>query len=214
MKRAFTLIELLIVIAIIAILALIAVPNFLEAQVRAKVARVHADMRTVALGVEAYCVDWGDYPLGSKHAKKIADLSNLLPNTIDANIHPYMLLSTPVAYCSIVPVDVFIEKGKAAGSGGNHPMKYETFGDDKWGVDGADHGPEMPGYGYLWCISSFGPSRSIAGASREGKIIMAYHGWTKKPEDIAYFNQGVYDPSNGTLSSGRMMRTNKGAFPD
>ena len=62
MKKGFTLIELLIVIAIIAILAAIAVPNFLEAQVRAKVSRVKADQRSLATGLEAYCVDNNSYP--------------------------------------------------------------------------------------------------------------------------------------------------------
>lgn len=61
-RPAFTLIELLIVIAIIAILALIAVPNFLEAQTRAKVATVKANMRTIATGIESYFVDNGSYP--------------------------------------------------------------------------------------------------------------------------------------------------------
>lgn len=61
-KRGFTLIELLIVVAIIAILALIAVPNFLEAQVRSKVSRVKADMRSLATGLEAYYTDWNAYP--------------------------------------------------------------------------------------------------------------------------------------------------------
>ena len=64
MKRVkgFTLIELLIVVAIIAILAAIAVPNFLEAQVRSKVSRVKADQRSLANGLEAYYVDNNDYP--------------------------------------------------------------------------------------------------------------------------------------------------------
>ena len=61
-RGAFTLIELLIVVAIIAILALIAVPNFLEAQTRAKVARAKNDLRTIDVALTAYHVDHNTYP--------------------------------------------------------------------------------------------------------------------------------------------------------
>ena len=53
-EKGFTLIELLIVVAIIAILADIAVPNFLEAQIRAQLAHTATGMRTVANAQEAY----------------------------------------------------------------------------------------------------------------------------------------------------------------
>ena len=59
---AFTLIELLIVVAIISILATIALPNFIEAQTRAKVSRAHAEMRTIATALESFAVDNGGYP--------------------------------------------------------------------------------------------------------------------------------------------------------
>lgn len=61
--KGFTLIELLIVVAIIAILAAIAVPNFLEAQTRAKVTRMKANMRTVATAIEMYTIDNNVIPL-------------------------------------------------------------------------------------------------------------------------------------------------------
>lgn len=66
MKRAFTLIELLVVVAVLAILAAIALPNFLEAQLRSKVSRSMTDLRTLAVGLEAYAVDWNRYPSGNR----------------------------------------------------------------------------------------------------------------------------------------------------
>src|SRR3954465_8733783 len=87
-SRGFTLIELLIVVAIIAILAAIAVPNFLEAQIRAKVSRAKADMRTLATGLEAYQVDNNSYP----------DLSAIFGG---------IFVTTPVAYLTSIPEDIF-----------------------------------------------------------------------------------------------------------
>ena len=59
----FTLIELLVVVGIVAILAAIAIPNLLAAQMRSKVARTKADLRTLATALEAYTADYSAPPL-------------------------------------------------------------------------------------------------------------------------------------------------------
>ncbi len=91
---AFTLIELLFVVAIMAVLAAIAVPNFLEAQTRVKVARVHTDMAATTLALNRYYADKGAYP----------------PNTTEARRYLEAAMQNPVmdsAHTS-VPVDVKI----------------------------------------------------------------------------------------------------------
>ena len=76
LKKGFTLIELLIVVAIIAILAAIAVPNFLEAQVRSKVSRAKSDMRSYATGIESYYVDNNSYPVSARTGKPSGMVDN------------------------------------------------------------------------------------------------------------------------------------------
>ena len=92
-QLGFTLIELLIVVAIIAILAAIAVPNFLEAQTRAKISRTKADMRSMATGLESYQIDNNSYVLMNKLSRAIRIPGAVYTETLER-------LTTPVAYLS------------------------------------------------------------------------------------------------------------------
>ncbi len=87
MKKGFTLIELLIVVAIIGVLAAIAVPNFLNAQTRAKVARVMGDHKSIGSALELYQLDHNRCPYPRRQFHYIEYVEEL---------------TTPVAYTSNV----------------------------------------------------------------------------------------------------------------
>jgi prepilin-type N-terminal cleavage/methylation domain-containing protein len=91
--RAFTLIELLMVVALIAVLSALTVINFAEAQTRAKVARVRADTRAIVSALETYCADHGVYPAAAIGDVTLQD--------------PLQALTSPRAYLSSVPRDPF-----------------------------------------------------------------------------------------------------------
>jgi len=76
-QESYTLIELLIVVAIIAIMAAIAIPNFLEAQIRSKVARVVTNQSMIAAALDTYYVDYEQYPFNNLLGEAVVPRSDV-----------------------------------------------------------------------------------------------------------------------------------------
>lgn len=198
-SKGFTLIELLIVVAIIAILAAIAVPNFLEAQMRSKVARVRTDMRTVAVALEAYFTDHNGYP---QHR----DFSSWPP---PPNFRPWWAgITTPVAYITSMPKDPFAyppARGISVGIGDCY--HYQPFW-NTWG----NAGPNPP-YDYMpdW----WGPWPGFVQQMRtKGFWYVLESPGPDSHEDIQLNTKGMsafYDPTNGAVSDGDICRFGPGA---
>ncbi len=56
-RKAFTLVEIMIVVAIIALLAAIAVPGFLRSRKRSQAARILEDLRLIDSAVDQYAIE-------------------------------------------------------------------------------------------------------------------------------------------------------------
>jgi len=192
-STGFTLIELLIVVAIIAILAAIAVPNFLEAQTRAKVSRVLADLRTEGVAITAYEVDYLQFPLISR-VNPVAKYGQWVVDWLDVRDdnrrHMGHLLTTPIEYLGEIPWDYF-----NSGLYIPHPNCNMDFRGMVVSsiFSGAPHGmkpmhiinPIEEINSGFWQLESAGPDRS----------------WHCDPSNGEYF----YDPTNGTLSPGQLV---------
>ena len=201
--HGFTLIELLIVVAIIAILAAIAVPNFLEAQTRAKTARVKADMRSEATALETYHIDYNAFPPAWEYwpagpGRTWGTFSEIPGGPFHSRMPSY--LTTPVAYITSLPSDPF-RKNKTSNNLKEVSLRqvyfnipyYYAGGVSKTSQNNITVAQKLAGD---WFFYSVGPDinefNTPAGASLSGRRVFR-----------------DYDPTNGTLSLGNIFRSQK-----
>jgi len=198
--RAFTLIELLIVVAIIAILAAIAVPNFLEAQTRAKVTRCMADMRAIGNAIETYFVDNGKPPQDEQ------------PHAWRPSSEYLSVLTTPVCYIASLPPDPFATMGIVAGSGENE--SHGTYNYHGYGPEDAESNPDAwwsiertIQKGFRWSLATVGPSRTYSAPTADWTNMIPWNILAVIPGDAHNTYLYLYDPTNGTVSDGDVIRT-------
>ena len=195
-KKGFTLIELLIVVAIIGILAAIAVPNFLNAQQRARYAQVEANMKALGTAMMTYQVDWGSMPLHPP-----AHLTNIWNNG----------LTTPVAYIASEPIDVYqsyFNSQSKMYSGDNarpvlHPEPFYTVSAGAYGHPALDTGiPAIGSSGDLTLRFIDDPNLLAKARSQyyTGRYMVSIG------PDLVHNFPGTYNISNGLNSSGDIIR--------
>jgi prepilin-type N-terminal cleavage/methylation domain-containing protein len=187
-KRAFTLIEALLVVSLIAILSLIAFENVIAAQTRAKISRNLADFRIIVGAVEAYHVDNNRYPRMA-HFDFYGDPSIDIIQSEPISGVLSVAISTPVAYLNNAYLtDPFADKVDGLSLDEQlytyqHIEEYIKFNPT------SDFWPKAREYYGAWRLGGIGPDQTFG------------HGFANSA-------QLPYNPTNGTISTGNIWYSN------
>jgi len=166
-------------------------------------------MRSIATAIEAYAVDTNRAPLAE------GELALLGLNTPPPPAPNWpadwwqMCLTTPIAYMTAIPNDPFTFKGALTTTGVfiAPTFRYGAFTHPLIETLSKNNSQRLTrDSGFTWGLFSFGPSRDKSYIGSSGNLV------TANPVGILAGKDGcfIYDASNGTVSRGMIIRTNKG----
>ncbi len=182
-------------IAIILILIAIALPNFLEAQIRARVVRAQGDMRSIGIAMETYIQDFRVYPTDHE------------PDGGDRGLFQ---LTSPIAYISSLPEDPF-----STNSGILDPLTeeigWEMASTGNAGVLSIIQPTHDNCNVHAYALASQGPDvgSGISFGSAGGDNFICNRNWPfcgrtlVCPSNNGWVN---YSPTNGSKSAGDIVR--------
>ena len=222
--QAFTLVELMVVVATLSVLAAAALPSFLDAQTHAKVSAAKADMRAYGVALEAYYADNQTYIPCSTFL-----IPGRGPSVAAKPVFEH--LSTPIAYleAGIVPSPFGADRRTSNADAQSaaesptytalsvnelHDLAYRSYfyqsGNEsgRTAFSGSNGTASPPPNGSMlstvWFLHSPGPTRSYLSL---GGILANSSRSTGQPNsNLDQCIKLIYDPSNGTISSGVIWR--------
>ena len=141
MKKAFTIIELLIVMSVMAILIAIAIPSFRGMQQEAQKAKAQGDVQVIKIAVESYYKNNGSYPAVANYQ---ATLLAATPKILESNLYDPFGAAATTMYTYALSTNGKYYVAYSVGPGGTGAMTIsdagvvaKTVGDPVWASNGS-----------------------------------------------------------------------------
>lgn len=205
-EKGFTLVELAVILVVGGVLAASTIPNFIKAEVRAKLAQARADMKEIDLAIHAFELDQGIAPVACA-------IQNINPEGNPTTEPPYSPMGVSPGTCGLVlserfiqlttPVPYLTQNYVNGDPFAPETPEYDSY--DYWSVStwkyafsGNHPNSNAPNYsgtvrGALWRLVSAGPDQVQTGGGPSPPY----------PESNPGMN---YDPTNGIISNGDVVQ--------